>query len=52
MATPGFSDQNVYQMWIAGHEQGDVWIRRTTWSSLCARRSRRRNDRAGAVQRD
>ena len=37
MAVAGFSAQNVYQMWIAGHEHGDVWIRRTTWSNLCAR---------------
>lgn len=37
MTTLGFSEQNVYQMWLAGHERGDVWIRRTTWSNLCAR---------------
>lgn len=37
MTAPGFSNENVYQMWLAGREHGDVWIRRTTWTNLCAR---------------
>lgn len=37
MPQPGFSDCNVYQMWVAEREHGPVWIRRTTWANLCAR---------------
>lgn len=32
-----FSPVNVYQMWVISHEQpGGLWIRRTTWSNMCA----------------
>lgn len=32
----GFSDQNVFQMYVANGEQPGFWLRRTTWRNTCA----------------
>ena len=34
----GDSNLNVYEIWMAGNGAPEgVWIKRTTWSSVCAR---------------
>ena len=32
-----FSELNVFQMYPANGEQPGFWLRRTTWSNMCAR---------------
>ena len=32
-----FSDQNVFQMYVANGEKPGFWLRRTTWGNTCAR---------------
>jgi len=31
-----FSDQNVFQMYVANGEKPGFWLRRTTWGNTCA----------------
>ena len=31
-----FSDQNVFQMYVANGEKLGFWLRRTTWGNTCA----------------
>jgi hypothetical protein len=32
-----FSDQNVFEMYVANGMQPGFWLQRTTWSNTCAR---------------
>ena len=34
---PDFSDQNLFQMFVANGHQPGFWLRRTTWGESCAR---------------